>query len=84
MQTWPALRNLHRMAPARPCRVGVVEDEERRVAAELERELHDLAGALRHQDLADHVDPVTRASHDGLPVSTADRGRVTSASPVTT
>ena len=33
--------------------VGVVEDEERRVAAELERELHDLAGALRHQDLAD-------------------------------
>ncbi len=37
----------------RGVQVGVVEDEERRVAAELERDLLDLSGALRHQQLAD-------------------------------
>src|SRR5205085_10454302 len=33
--------------------VGVVEDDERRVAAELERDLLHLLGALRHEQLSD-------------------------------
>ena len=38
--------------------IGIVEHDERRVAAELERHLLDGAGALRHQQLPTSVDPV--------------------------
>ena len=43
----------HHRAGDRLGQVGVVEDDERRVAAELERDLLHLAGALGHQELAD-------------------------------
>ena len=47
MQVWPELRYLRRQrAGDRRVEVGVVEDDERRVAAELERDLLDLSGAL--------------------------------------
>ena len=48
MQVWPELRNLHmHRAGDRGVEVGVVEDDERRVAAQLERDLLDLPRALR-------------------------------------
>ena len=54
MQTWPALRNLlAAIALAATADVGIVEDDHRRVAAELHRHpLHVLAGE-RGQLLAD-------------------------------
>ena len=42
----------HHRSGDRLLEVGVVEDDERRVAAELERDLLHLTGALRHQQLA--------------------------------
>jgi len=49
-QVWPALRVLGGDgAFDRRVEVGVVEDDERRVAAELERELLDRVGALLHE-----------------------------------
>ena len=54
MQTWPELRNLQSdRAGDGGVEVGVVEDQEGRVAAELQRDLLDLSGALRHEQLAD-------------------------------
>src|SRR5206468_325330 len=43
MQVWPLLRYLQ---------IGVVEDDEGRVASELERDLLHLRGTLRHQQLS--------------------------------
>ena len=54
MHVWPELRNLQSDGPRDGfVHVGVVEDDERRVAAELERDLLQPCGALRHQQLAD-------------------------------
>ena len=54
MQVWPELRNLQSVgARDGGVEVGVVEDDERRVAAELERDLLQLRRALPHQELAD-------------------------------
>ncbi len=39
--------------PGRHLNIGVVKDDERRVAAKLERELFDRPGALLHQQFAD-------------------------------
>ena len=56
MQVWPELRNLFRsVAGDRLVEVGVVEDDERRVAAELERDLLQPGRALGHQQLPDLV-----------------------------
>ena len=49
-QVWPVLRYLLAMrARHRGVEIGVVEHEERRVAAELERHLLHRARALRHE-----------------------------------
>ena len=46
-QVWPVLRNFEAIAPSTASvEVGVVEHDQRRVAAELERDLLDRAGAL--------------------------------------
>ena len=79
MQVWPELRNLQsdRAGDSR-VEVGVVEDDERRVAAELERDLLQLRRALPHQELAD----LGRAGEPELAHErvrrhlAADRGRV--------
>ena len=48
MQVWPALRNFEAIVPSMAAvEVGVVEDDERGVAAELQREPLDLVGARR-------------------------------------
>ena len=54
MQVWPRVAELaEQRAGDRLVEVGVVEDDERRVAAELERDLLHLPRALRHQELPD-------------------------------
>ena len=80
MQVWPELRNLQSTAPATACvEVGVVEDDERRVAAELERDLLDLrrrTGAI--SSLPTSVEPVKPSLRtSGFEVSSpADHRRV--------
>ena len=47
-QVWPVLRNLETIAPFdRRIEVGIVEHDERRIAAQLQRDLLDRVGALR-------------------------------------
>ena len=53
MQVWPEFRNLQHGPGDGRVEVGVVEDEEGRIAAELERDLLQLSRALAHQELAD-------------------------------
>ena len=53
-QVWPVLRYFEAIAPFdRGVEIGVVENDEGRVAAELHGELLQRPGALRHQKLAD-------------------------------
>ena len=59
MHVWPELRNLQMSAPATALvEVGVVEDDERRVAAELERDLLHLVRALPIRSFPTSVEPV--------------------------
>ena len=54
MQTWPLLRNLPMTAAwATCCDVGVGEDDQRGVAAQLEAQPLDLVGRAADQLLAD-------------------------------
>ena len=53
-QVWPALRNFEAIAPATACvEIGVVEDDERRVAAELEGQLLDVSAHCAIEHAAD-------------------------------
>ena len=88
MQTWPAFRNLlAAIAFAATVHVGVVEDDHRRVAAELHRHpLHVLAGErgelladdgrAGERDLADHrMRDQVRRDLGRVAVDEADRAR---------
>jgi hypothetical protein len=63
-QVWPAFLYFEAMAPLPPqgqaldrsLDIGVVEDDERRAAANYQRKLLDRAGALLHQQFADPGD----------------------------
>ena len=58
-QVWPALRNFEAISAVdRLVEVGVLEDDVRRVAAELERELLDPSAEARISSLPTSVEPV--------------------------
>ena len=59
MQVWPALRYFEAIVPSTACSSGgVVEDDVRGMAAELEREPLHLAAAARISSLPTSVEPV--------------------------
>ena len=86
MHVWPELRYLQTSAPCTAFfEIGVVEDDERRVPPELERDLLQGSRALRHQQLPHLGRPCeAKLADERLDVISPPITGASSASPVTT